>query len=407
MPGHVFCKHNSGRKVNIVIYRFLLTGLFYFVAATSLIVVAAPSYAYTVLTPPSDGKPLVNARRAESHLVIKAADKNEAESLKVGKVINRDGETKPVLPIGTREKDGSFYVHYLLELKKGKNTFTLNPGEKDLVVHYKPLRTLLKLDPNNPDAYLFHRNDIVPEPCTLCHTDQLPKDSGLDVKLLSRNTDFSPVCYSCHRKLTSENKWLHGPSAAVACMTCHRKGEGNRKITTLVGRVDDSCYQCHINKRKWVTNEFVHGPAGTGDCTVCHDPHGAEFPYMLWADSKIDICVACHTDKKKINSMERGYKQHGIISGNGCSACHSPHASNYRFQLAGQINDVCVSCHIGMKEIKSGHPVGKHPLSEKKDPRRKNREMSCTSCHNPHGSKYEYILIGSVLGGHICSKCHH
>jgi len=386
---------------------FLSFGILSLLAVTSILVAVPTIHAYTVLTPPMQGMTLVNARRSESHLVIKATDKQEADRLNVGRVVNKEGDTRPVIPLGVWEREGAVYVHFLLDLKKGKNTFTINPGEQDLVVQYKPLRTLLKLDPDNPDAYLFHREDVVPESCSICHDEQLPKDSGLDVQLLSKNSDYSPICYSCHRRLTSENQWLHGPSAAVACMTCHRRGEGNRKITTLVGRVDDSCYKCHINKRKWVTNAYVHGPAGTGDCTVCHDPHGAEFPFMLWADSKIDICIACHTDKKNITAKAKGFIQHGIISGNGCSACHSPHASDYRFQLDGEINDICVSCHIGMKDIESGHPVGKHPLAGKKDPRRQNRELSCSSCHNPHGSNFEYLLIGSVLGGHVCSKCHH
>ena len=151
---------------------------------------------------------------------------------------------------------------------------------------------------------------------------------------------------------------------------------------------------------------YVHGPAATGDCTVCHDPHGGEFPYMLWADPKVDLCIACHTDKQDVKKKKKGFVEHGIIEGLGCSACHSPHASDYRFQLAGSINDVCVSCHIAMKGITEGHPVGNHPLSDVDDPRRKGRELSCTSCHNPHGANYQYLLIGSLLGGHVCSKCH-
>ena len=128
---------------------------------------------------------------------------------------------------------------------------------------------------------------------------------------------------------------------------------------------------------------------------------------MLWADPKIDICIVCHEDMEDIQKRQRGFYQHGIILGNGCAACHSPHASDYRFQLGGTINEVCVSCHISMKGIEVGHPVGNHPLSGGEDPRRKGREFSCSSCHNPHGERYKYLLIGSLLGGHVCSKCHH
>ena len=364
------------------------------------------AYAYEILTPPSKGKVLVNARRAESHLVIKAKDKKEADGLRVGRVLNREGDTEPIKVLGEWEKDGAAYVHYLLELKKGTNQYVVSPGEQELTIRYQPMRTLLQLDPDNPGAYLFHRNDIIPASCNGCHTEKLPPDSGLNVQQLSKNSDFSPVCYSCHKKLTSGDKWLHGPAAAVACMTCHRSDKGKRKVSTLVGRVDEACFTCHINKRKWTENAFVHGPAATGDCTVCHDPHGADFPYMLWADPKMDICIACHTDKKSIKKKQKNFVEHGIIEGNGCSACHSPHASDYRFQLAGSINEVCVSCHIRMRGVEEGHPVGNHPISDVDDPRRKGRELSCSSCHNPHGANYKYLLIGSLLGGHVCSKCH-
>jgi len=381
-------------------------GISLLLALTAVAATALPAGAYEVLTPPLKDKVQVHARRAESHLVIKAAGKDEAAQIKVGRVVNKEGESKAVAPLGSWERDGAVYLHYLLRLEKGSNTYAINPGEQELAIRYQPLRTLLKLDPNDPASYLFHRNDVVPSACALCHDDNLPADARLDVKTLAKNADFSPVCYSCHRRLTTENKWLHGPAASVACLTCHRSGNGNRKITTLVGRVDDACFSCHINKRKWTKNAYVHGPAATGDCTVCHDPHGGDFPYMLWADAKIDICIACHTDKKSLKGNTAGFKEHGIIPGNGCSACHSPHASDYRFQLSGAINDVCVACHVGMQGITEGHPVGNHPLSGADDPRRPGRELSCSGCHNPHGSRYEYLLIGSLVGGHVCSKCH-
>jgi len=387
--------------------RLFLTGIPGMVVFVLTALYSPTAGAYTILTPPAGHTVLVHARRAESYMVIKAESESEARSLQVGRVVNMAGGTDSLKSSGTSKKDGAYYVHYLLPLKNGSNTFIVNPGRRDVKIRYQPLLALMKLDPNDPATFLFHRNEVIPRVCAGCHDRKLPAGSGLNIKKLQKNPDFSPVCYSCHRKLASKSKWMHSPTANLYCMTCHRKGDGNEKISILPGRVGKTCYRCHINKRKLKTMAYVHGPAAIGDCTVCHDPHGDRYPFQLWADPRVDVCVACHTDKQKTVKKVPGFYGHGIINGYGCAACHDPHASDNRFQLYKPINDLCVGCHIGLQGVTQGHPVGKHPLSGTKDPRRKGREFSCSSCHDPHGSNYQFILIGSPLGGHVCSKCHH
>lgn len=363
-------------------------------------------FAYAILSPVSSKVIIIQGRRPQSTLILKLTDNKELASLRVATTSKRAGENHAINASGTYQKNGITYIHYTLPLQKGKNIFIIKPGKKKVKIHYKPVRTLLNIDFEDPETFLFHRTAVIPKECNLCHNEQLPVDAGLDENRLKKNGAYSPECYSCHRRLHSKNEWLHGPTANILCMSCHRKGTGKTKITMLTGRVDDVCFQCHVNKTKLLNQKHVHGPVGTGDCTICHDPHGDAHKFQLWADGKTDLCIGCHGDKKNAGKKGIRFYPHGITLGIGCVACHNPHASDYRFQLDKPINDLCVSCHTALSGIEKGHPVGNHPLKGKKDPRRKGRELSCSSCHNPHGTNYRFLLIGDILGGHVCSKCH-
>ncbi|NOX26410.1 MAG: hypothetical protein GXP59_09940, partial [Deltaproteobacteria bacterium] len=249
----------------------LMMVIFSFVILPSL-----SAEAYTILTPPTGKKLLVRVRRGGASLIIQAADV-ERRSLRVGRVINRQGKVEPLAPAGSWQKDGAYYIHYALSLKKGINTFVIKPGAKEVVVLYQPQMTMLRSASNNSGVYLFHRNEVMPGACRSCHDRKLPADSGLDVKALKKNPDFSPVCFSCHRQLVSGRRWRHGPAANLECLACHRQGEGNKKISLPAGKVSGLCFRCHVNGWKWKTKAHVHGPVGLGACTACHDPHGARY----------------------------------------------------------------------------------------------------------------------------------
>ena len=394
----------SNFKSSSLYKNLILIGVIFFVCLMTI----ETANAYNILTPASDKRLIIQARRATSNMVIEVASTDELARLRVEEVLNRNIDTRALTAVGQWENNGSTYVHYILPLKNGNNTFIVNPGDNEVKIYYRPLRTLLNVNVNDPKTFLFHRQEVVPAVCTTCHNQTLPDDANLDVKRLDKNSDYSPVCFSCHRKLIRQNLWLHSPSANVFCWTCHRQadGAGGTKVPLLSAKqVDENCFECHVNRQKF-ENDYVHGPVGTGECTVCHDPHGGEYEKQLWADGKADLCVGCHLNKKNVLKKTFGFFSHGILQGSGCIVCHNTHSEGYRFQLYNTINELCVSCHNGLQDVKKGHPVGNHPLEGKPDPLRKGRELSCTSCHNPHGTTYRYMLIGSILGGHVCSKCH-
>jgi len=355
----------------------------------------AVAQVYTIVNPPTQS--IYYARAPYIHVVLKLPNRNDLSRLKI------EFKNEKIVPLGEWQKDNITYVHYRLNLIPGKNVFEVNPGAQLISVNYRPLKSLLNVNLDSPSVYLFHGKAVISAECALCHLDELPADTKIDRPLYG---PFSALCFSCHKDLVTKLPWKHSPVSNVFCRTCHQADPQVDKITMPLGKVDVLCFRCHVNQKNWKSTKHVHGPVGTGDCTVCHNPHGDQFEYQLWAEGTKDLCIACHTDKKKLIYDIKGLFVHGILIGSGCTACHSPHATPYRFQLYKPIYELCIGCHTKLAGVERGHPVDKHPVRSAKDPRREGREFSCTSCHNPHGSRYKYMLIGDVVGEQVCVNCH-
>ena len=78
--------------------------------------------------------------------------------------------------------------------------------------------------------------------------------------------------------------------------------------------------------------------------------------------------------------------------------CHDPHLTAAEKDDPDDLNDVCLSCHS--HEEHSSHPFGSGTV----DPVR-GGEVVCASCHDPHGSGHEQMLIDES-SGKLCIKCH-
>ncbi|MBU0481031.1 MAG: cytochrome c3 family protein [Proteobacteria bacterium] len=350
---------------------------------------------------PAETDLVLNSRNTILNVVVRVDDQNDLARLSLKEEKSGQGYE----PAGRYERENRYYVHYRVPLKKGSNTFTLAPTGNKLKIRFNPLSSLLNVDFNAPKSYSFHKTETIPAECGGCHTDKLPGEARIDKVLYGR---FSPACYSCHSAMVSGREWRHFPSSALLCRSCHQPDPEKDLLTVPAGKIEELCFQCHVNERKWRNKDsHIHGPVGTGDCTICHDPHGSANRYQLPAAGEKQLCVICHVDKKKyLDPGQQNFAVHGILNAKGCTICHSPHATQFRFQLTHEINDLCVSCHTNLEGVEDGHPVQNHPVKGKSDPRRKGFPFTCTSCHNPHGSRYQYLLIGDVRGGNICVKCH-
>lgn len=332
------------------------------------------------------------ARNPETHLVLRQSIMEESQQVRVQKTGLR------LEPVVVEENGKDKYLHFRLPLDRGKNTFIIDPLDRELELSYEPLQALLPV--NLKKFYLFHQAGQLPESCTNCHDLQETKTMGL-VGLKQQTS-----CATCHPNIVIKHQWEHSPAYNQQCLSCHQQFVKPWRIGFREGRIDKTCFACHPNETVWESKKYRHG-ALIGGCTLCHNPHGGNFRYMLWDEGSLNICLTCHEEKERLVKNENSANLvHGIIYGKGCTACHEPHASNERYMLLKPVNELCVSCHTGLAGITRGHPVANHPVKGPRERRRPDRELTCIGCHDPHGSPNQNMLIKTKKGGILCRVCH-
>lgn len=349
-----------------------------------------------ILTPRSGAT--VIARNPETHLVLRREATGKSGFVKVN---TADGTLDPLISVDNGDYS---YMHYRLPLKRGKNSFTLEPGGTRIELTYQQIQSdLVYKKAMAEKADFFHLDEQLPKSCQDCH------DLGDSRTIEPVGLKQQESCAVCHPNIVNQGAWRHSTTINKQCLTCHLKSTKPWRIGLPVVKTQDICFGCHVGKKAWDTKPYVHGPVYIGGCTLCHNPHGEDYRYQLWAEGTRDLCVICHSDKDNLvtdNPKERVAYVHGIISGGGCVACHSPHASDQQYMINKPTNELCLGCHPQIALKVKGHPVANHPVSAPRERRRPGKELTCVSCHDPHGSENPLMLIKSPLGGQLCRVCH-
>lgn len=221
----------------------------------------------------------------------------------------------------------------------------------------------------------------------------------------------SDTCKACHaaeaasyergphwRTETAKNKgpqW-HG------CESCHGPGkehvEGGgdpSKIGSfaalLTKKASEHCLQCHY--RNEGHQSFLRSAHLSNDvgCTTCHSIHASKAHFLL-VSSEPRLCYGCHQSVEPDFSKPAHHRvNEGLMS---CSDCHNPHGSflPHNLRTSSWQGAVCVRCHTDT----AGPFVFEHaPL----------KQQGCVACHNPHGSTNPHLLARPQIN-QLCLECH-
>jgi len=187
-------------------------------------------------------------------------------------------------------------------------------------------------------------------------------------------------------------------------------------------RIDaqSNCLECHADH---AAGGHVH-PALKGGCSTCHTVEDrGDATYVTLKPTNSIVCRDCHAPVTVLHA-------HLPYTSAMCLRCHNPHSSANPRLLRAKVNDLCLECHLQGKtranrylptieltaDRRMGHPYLHHPVSGRPDPL-SGDEMSCLSCHQPHGGTQlhqlkmgaeipEDALNQSTETKTMCEKCH-
>jgi DmsE family decaheme c-type cytochrome len=153
---------------------------------------------------------------------------------------------------------------------------------------------------------------------------------------------------------------------------------------------NETCLGCHTGSTHALWEGSAHD-ARNMSCGTCHSVHAPATPSAQLAKaSELELCGSCH----RVQALKARRVSHmPLVEGKmSCSTCHNPHGSTNVKQLrvGNWINESCVSCHAE----KRGPFLFEHAAGRE----------SCVSCHDPHGSSNDRLLVAKAPM--LCQRCH-
>ena len=224
------------------------------------------------------------------------------------------------------------------------------------------------------------------EACKVCHEEAWQRFSRTKMGRLL-------LFQARNAKESSGCESCHGPGQAHA-EAGGEKGVGNlitfaKDDPTPIEERNQKCLTCHTKGTRVFWKGSAHNMRDVA-CTNCHavmDNHSGRG--QLAKATEIETCGTCHLQKRmaQLRSSHMPLRE-GKMS---CSSCHNPHGTVTPALLKeNSTNDNCFRCHTE----KRGPFLWQHaPVIE-----------NCTNCHDAHGTNHERML--KVAKPRLCQQCH-
>lgn len=262
-----------------------------------------------------------------------------------------------------------------------------------LVLHfYSPAFSAEKEPPAKSEPATYVGTEV----CQACHAASFEKFSTTVMGKIflhhPRNETEKRACENCHGP--GSNHVAAGGGKGVGGMITFRKDSGESAEVQ-----NQACLGCHQRGIQTYWQASAHASRGLS-CVNCHtimektsDKHqlaktGETTPFFI-ERAETRVCGQCHLQRNAqlLRSSHMPIREGKMT----CSNCHNPHGSPNPAQLhQTSVNENCYTCHAERR----GPFLWEHPPVLE----------NCANCHEPHGSVNDRLL--KFTDPRLCTQCH-